>query len=91
MDTVGIEQHRFNLIVIATSQKDVQVEPPEPIGTVKRAALLKFGIPESRANEYRLATSPGNPQTELDDTKTVAECGLHPGSKVYLVKPHTDA
>ncbi len=84
-------EHKFEVIVIATSAKPVTAHPHDKVATLKRAALREFGIPESGADEYRLATSPGNPQSELDDNKTAAEVGLHGGSKVYLIKPHTDA
>jgi hypothetical protein len=91
MEEASVHEQKFKVIVIATSAKEVVAEPHERIGTLKRAAMREFGIPEDRAGEYRLATSPGNPQAELDDNKTVAEAGLHAGSKVYLIKPHTDA
>ena len=88
---VDAKDRKFEITVIATSSKSVEVQPPEKIEKVKREALRDFGIPEHEAPQYRLALSPGNPASELDDNKTVEECGLHPGSKVYLVKPHNDA
>jgi len=81
----------FLVTVIATSAKEIRAESHELIGTLKRAALRAFGIPEAQAAEYRLATSPGNPKSELPDDKTLAECGVHAGSKEYLIKPHNDA
>jgi len=83
--------HEFAVIVIATSPKKVEARPHERIGTLKRAALNAFGIPQERADEYRLASSPGDASSEFDDAKTVHDYGLHAGSKIYLVKPHNDA
>lgn len=84
-------EKKFEITVIATSAKVVATHAREKIGALKREALRAFGIPQSGADEYRLATSPGNPQSELDDKVTVSEAGLHEGSKVYLTKPHNDA
>ena len=88
---VDVSDRKFEITVIATSSKGVEVRPHEKIEHVKRVALRDFGIPEHDASQYRLALSPGNPASELDDNKTVEECGLQQGSKVYLVKPHNDA
>jgi hypothetical protein len=83
--------HRFSVTVIATTAKRVEAESDEQIGTLKLAAMKEFGIPKEKANEYRLASSAGDPQAEFDDSKTVGHYQLHEGSKVYLVKPHNDA
>lgn len=83
--------HEFVVIVIATSAKKVEARPHERIGTLKRAAMKAFDIPQDKADTYRLALSPGDPGSEFDDTKTVEDYGLHSGSKIYLVKPKNDA
>jgi hypothetical protein len=81
----------FEVNVIATKEKKVPARADELINRLKIAAMDRFGIPESKASEYRLATEPGNPHAELDDNKTCADYGLHEGSTLYLVKPHNDA
>jgi hypothetical protein len=83
--------HPFDVVVIHTSEKRISVKPDELVGALKVEALKKFGIPIDRAGDYVLATSPGNPQAILDDTKTVTDAGLHKNSRVYLEKPHNDA
>ncbi len=84
-------EHEFTVTVIATSGKTVSAKPHERIATLKRAAMNAFHIPQDKADQYRLASTPGDPTTEFDDTKTVADYGLHQGSQIYLVKAHNDA
>jgi hypothetical protein len=85
------EQHHFDVNIIAATEKQVEVRPNEKIAEVKRGALKKFGVPESAAGSYSLALTPGDPNSRLDDSRTVKDYGLHAGSTIYLVKPHTDA
>lgn len=83
--------HKFTVIVVATSSKDVEAKTNERIATLKRAAMRAFNIPQDKADQYRLAATPGDPTSELDDDKTVSDYGLHEGSEIYLVKAHNDA
>jgi hypothetical protein len=83
--------HPFEVVVIHTSEKRIEVKPHELVGTLKVEALKRFGIPVDRAGQYVLATAPGNPHAILDDSKTVAQAGLHKNSRIYLEKPHNDA
>jgi hypothetical protein len=91
METVEASDKKFDIDIIFTSEKPVPARPDERIEALKIAAMHRFGIPKEKANDYRLAASPGNPQSELDDNKTVAEYHLRQGSKLYLEKPHNDA
>ena len=91
METVEASHRTFEVDVIFTSEKPVPARSEERVEVLKIASMHKFGIPKEKANEYRLATSPGNPQSELDDNKTVGDYHLHQGSKLYLEKPHNDA
>jgi hypothetical protein len=91
METVETSQKPFDIDVIFTTEKPVPARPEERIEGLKVAAMHRFGIPKEKANDYRLATSPGNPQSVLDDNKTVADYHLRQGSKLYLEKPHNDA
>jgi hypothetical protein len=84
-------EHQFRVTVIATSAKQVDARPHERIATLKRAAMREFKIPQEKADEYRLAATPGDPTSEFDDTKTVSDYQLHEGSEIYLVKAHNDA
>jgi hypothetical protein len=83
--------HEFTVIVIATSAKPVPTKPHERIAILKRTAMREFSIPQDKADQYRLAPTAGDPSTEFDDNKTVADYGLHASSKIYLVKAHNDA
>ena len=85
------QDYEFTVTVVATSAKPVPAKPNERIATLKRAAMREFAIPQDKADQYRLAPTPGDPSTEFDDNKTVADYGLHTGSKIYLVKAHNDA
>lgn len=81
----------FDVNVVLTTTKVVQVHPRETIEKAKEDSLHKFDIPKTSAPQYRLATSPGNPNARLDDTKTIEQCGVVAGTILYLVKPHDDA
>lgn len=85
------ETKGFEVTVIATSAKKIKANPRELIAQLKLAATTAFGIPPEKAGDYRLASAPGDPAAEFDETKRVSDYHLHAGSKVYLVKPHTDA
>lgn len=84
-------ERKFQVIVIATTEKKVEAKPHERIATLKRAAMREFNIPQDKAEQYRLASTPGDPTSEFDDDKTVSDYGLHENSEIYLVKAHNDA
>lgn len=84
--------HRtFNVVVIMATSKEVTTRPDQLIAELKCAAMTAFGIPAAQAVEYRLAQRPGDPNALLNDGKRVEDYHLHPGSKLFLVKPHNDA
>jgi hypothetical protein len=85
------DNRQFGIHVVLTTSKDVKVHPREQIEKVKETSLDKFSIPKSNAPQYFLSTSPGNPASRLDDTKTVEECGINADATLYLIKPHNDA
>jgi hypothetical protein len=94
METTETErkaEREFTVIVIATSSKNVEAKPHERVATLKREAMRKFNIPQDKAEQYRLASTAGDPTSEFDDSKTAADYGLHEGSEIYLVKAHNDA
>jgi hypothetical protein len=73
------------------TKKEVTTSAEQLVAELKRAAMTAFGIPQDQFSEYRLAQRPGDPNSDLDDNKCVKDYHLHPGSTLYLVKPHNDA